>query len=212
MERYFGTYQTFQTASKKEAADLIGADNLVGDLYRIECTIEDGEQKAWLVNKFDRRIGFFDPSFSRELSIMHAQGMKLVALLSFVAFTDHPEPGHYWGEAAVVAFDPSLQEAVDPFITQVAGSLKKAVRPVVDLQGSAIDHMVSSQGNWLPKDTVPFPAAEKGTAILKNHQSITDRLVEETRKGNKGCYIASWAVLLSLVAAALFGMKSCGLF
>lgn len=212
MERYFGTYQTFQTSSKKEAADLIGADNLVGDRYRIECTIEEGEQRAWLVNKFDHRVGYFDPSFSRELSIMQAQGMNLVALLSFVAFTDHPEPGYYWGETAVIGFDPSLKDSIDPFIVQVAGSLKKAVRPVVDLQGSAVDRMTSSQGNWLPKDTVPFPAPEKGTAILKNHQSITDRLVEETRKGNKGCYVVSWVFLLALVAAAMFGLKSCGLF
>lgn len=212
MERYFGTYQTFQTASKKEAADLIGADNLVGDRYRIECTIEEGEQRAWLVNKFDHRVGYFDPSFSRELSIMQAQGMSLVALLSFVAFTDHPEPGYYWGEAAVIGFNPSLKDSIDPFVVQVATSLKKAVRPVVDLQGSAVDRMISSQGNWLPKDTVPFPAPEKGTAILKNHQSITDRLVEETRKGNKGCYVVSWVFLLALVAAALFGLKSCGLF
>ena len=70
MERYIGTYQTFQTVSRKEAADLIGADNLIGDRYTIECTIEDGIQKAWLVNRFQKRIGFFEPGYSLSLSIL----------------------------------------------------------------------------------------------------------------------------------------------
>lgn len=212
MERYFGTYQTFQTASQKEAADLIGADNLVGDRYRIECTIEDGIQKAWLVNKFNRRVGYFDPIFSRELSIKQAQGMALVGLLSFVAFTDNPEPGFYWGEVAVVAYDKTEEEIFSTFIDAVSRSLKKGVRPVIDLKSSAVDHLISSGGTWIPQDTVPFPTPEKGTAILKNHQSMMDRLVEEARKGNKGCYLASWAVLLALVALIVVGLKSCGVF
>lgn len=212
MERYIGTYQTFQTVSRKEAANLIGADNLIGDRYSIECTIEDGVQKAWLVNRFDQRVGYFEPKYSRELSILKAQGMTLVAVLSFVAFTDHPEPGYYWGDVAVFAFDPAYQTTMETFITSVSKEIGKGRRPRVQLETRGIENIIESNGTWLPSETVPYPAKEKGTALVKTHRSITDRLVEESRKGNKGCYLLSWAFLLSVVAFAIFGMKSCGLF
>lgn len=212
MERYFGTYQTFQTASRKEAADLIGADNLVGDYYTIECTIENGEQKAWLVNKFQKRVGFFDTSFSRQLSLLKAQEMTLIALLSFVAYTDHPEPGYYWGQAAVMAYDPRFEESFAPFIAQVSQAIKNDRRPILDLNESSIEKVVESKGDWVPKDTVALPSPKKGTALIKARQSLTDRLVEESRKGNKGCYVVSWAFLLALVALIIFGLKSCGVF
>lgn len=212
MERYIGTYQTFQTVSRKEAANLIGADNLVGDRYTIECTLEDGIQKAWLVNRFNQRIGFFEPQYSRQLSIFKAQGMELTALLSFVAFTDHPEPGYYWGDVAVIAFDPTYQVAMETFLTGIAKEMAKGKRPRVQLEKRGIDHIIESNGSWLPTETVPYPVKEKGTALVKTRRSITDRLVEESRKGNKGCYLLSWAFLLGIVALAIFSLKSCGVF
>lgn len=212
MERYFGTYQTFQTIDKRAAADLIGADNLVGDLYQIECTIEEGVQKAWLVNKFGKRAGYFDPQFSRQMSILKAQNMTLVGLLSFVAYTDHPDPGHYWGKAAVIAYDPKYADDFQPFVQGVAKLMRKGARPVLNLQEKAVDQVIQSHGEWLPKDRVPLPAPEKGTALVKTRQSPTDRLVEESRKGNKGCYLLSWLFLLALVALVIFGLKSCGIF
>lgn len=212
MERYIGTYQTFQTVSRKEAANLIGADNLVGDRYTIECTLEDGIQKAWLVNRFNQRIGFFEPQYSRQLSILKAQGMELTALLSFVAFTDHPEPGYYWGDVAVIAFDPTYQVAMETFLTGIAKEMAKGKRPRIQLEKRGIDHIIGSNGSWLPTETVPYPVKEKGTALVKTRRSITDRLVEESRKGNKGCYLLSWAFLLGIVALAIFSLKSCGVF
>lgn len=166
MERYIGTYQTFQTVSRKEAADLIGADNLIGDRYTIECTIEDGIQKAWLVNRFQRRIGFFEPAYSRSLSILKAQGMELTALLSFVAFTDHPEPGYYWGEAAVIAYDPAYRGAMEPFIAGLSKEMAKGRRPRVHLETKGVDQIIQSQGSWLPTDTVPYPAKKKGLSLI----------------------------------------------
>ncbi|MCD8316360.1 MAG: hypothetical protein LUB61_03005, partial [Eggerthellaceae bacterium] len=102
MEKYFGTYHDFNTVSKKDAAVLLGADTLVGDFYNIELELEKGEHKAWLLSRFNQRIGYFDPDFSRELSVLKARGLELTAMLSFVAYTEEPDPGHYWGSMAVV--------------------------------------------------------------------------------------------------------------
>lgn len=212
MERYFGTYQTFQTASRKDAAALLGSDNLVGDRFTVDCTIDGGVQKAWLVNKFGQRVGYFDPSFSRELSLLRAGDMNIVALLSFVAFTEQPEPGHYWGEAAVVAYSKRDDAAFGPFVDQVAKLIGQGIRPALSLRDEGVQRVLESQGSWVPSDRVPLPQKQKGMAILKRRRSFTDSLVEQGRKGNKGCYLLSWAFLLALVAATIFGLKSCGVF
>lgn len=211
-ERYFGTYARFDTLSKKDAASLLGADNLIGDVFEIVFQTEDGVSTAWMENRFGGLVGFFDAAFSRELNVLAARGWKLQAVLSFVAFTDHPEPGHYWGQAAVICFDPTLEQAFDPFIASTAQRLSDGVRPEVDLGEQGVEQVVSSNGTWTPKKTVAFPAKESGTVIMKSRRKMSEKLIEQGRKGNKGCYAVSWLFLLLLVALALFGLKSCGVF
>ena len=66
-EQFFGTYYTFNTASKKDASLLLGADNLVGDIYNIVFKKEDNTTIAWLLNRFGQEIAFFDQDISRKL-------------------------------------------------------------------------------------------------------------------------------------------------
>lgn len=212
MNQYFGTYHRFETASKKEAGRLLGADNLVGDLYHIDCTMEGTTHKAWLVSRFDQRIGYFDENFSRDLSILAARDLTLVAVLSFIAFTESPEPGHYWGEAAVVAYEPSQADDFETFVQNVALRMQDGIRTSVSFEPDGVNRIIESRGTWIPEKTIPLPQKEKGTVIMKSRRSLSERAIEQGRKGNKGCYLVSWAFLLALVAGALFTMKSCGLF
>lgn len=212
MDRYFGTYQTFETLSKKDAAVLLGADNLVGDIYDIQIEMEGDQHTAWLVNRFNQRIGFFGPDFSRKLSIMRAREMTLTAVLAYVAFTDAPEPGRYWGEMAVFAYSKTEEEAFGSFVDSVAERLSNGIRPKINLGEEACMKIIESKGSWLPEQTIPMPKHDKGTAIMKSKRSMSEKMIEQGRKGNKGCYVVSWAFLLFLVAAAMFGLKACGVF
>lgn len=212
MERYFGTYQTFRTVSKKDAAVLMGSNTLVGDRYRINLTMDGGAHRAWLINKFNETIGYFDDSFSRELSLFAAEGLELVGILSFVAFTETPEPGEYWGQAAVIGYSPHYAEEFNQFIDGVCGLIGKGIRPKLALKGSAVDEIITSNGTWLPSEREPLPEKQRGMALLKTRRGFIDGLVEAGRTGNKGCYILSWAFLLALVAAIIIGLKSCGVF
>lgn len=212
MDQYFGTYQTFETVSKKDAAVLLGADNLVGDRYTIEIELDSDVHKAWLVSRFDQRIGFFDGNFSRRLSILKANGLELTAILSFVAYTDMPEPGHYWGEMAVIAYNPAHKEAFERFITTVCTRMFDNVRTRVNFDAEGVERIISSDGSWVPEQTVPMPSKKKGTVIMKSKRSVSEKLIEQGRKGNKGCYVVSWAFIIALVAALLFGLKACGVF
>lgn len=212
MERYFGTYQTFRTVSKKDAAVLMGSNTLVGDRYRINLTMDEGVHRAWLINKFNETIGYFDDGFSRELSLFAAEGLELAGILSFVAFTETPEPGEYWGQAAVIGYSPHYAEEFNRFIDGVCGLIGKGIRPKLALKGSAVDEIINSNGTWLPSEREPLPEKQRGMALLKTRQGFIDGLVEAGRTGNKGCYILSWAFLLALVAAIIIGLKSCGVF
>lgn len=212
MERYFGTYQTFRTVAKKDAAVLMGSNTLVGDRYRINLTMDEGVHRAWLINKFNETIGYFDDGFSRELSLFAAEGLELVGILSLVAFTETPEPGEYWGQAAVIGYSPHYAEEFNRFVDGVCGLIGKGIRPKLALKGPAVDEIINSNGTWLPSEREPLPEKQRGMALLKTRRGFIDGLVEAGRTGNKGCYILSWAFLLALVAAIIIGLKSCGVF
>ena len=190
----------------------MGSNTLVGDRYRINLTMDEGVHRAWLINKFNETIGYFDDGFSRELSLFAAEGLELVGILSFVAFTETPEPGEYWGQAAVIGYSPHYAEEFNRFIDGVCGLIGKGIRPKLALKGPAVDEIINSNGTWLPSEREPLPEKQRGMALLKTRRGFIDGLVEAGRTGNKGCYILSWAFLLALVAAIIIGLKSCGMF
>lgn len=209
MENYFGKYARFEVPVKKDAGLLLGADNMVGDIYDIECQLTDGFHTAYLVNRFNQRPGCFNAETSREISLLQTKGLVCKAVLSFVAFTDHPDEGHYWGEVALICYDPTYETAFLKFITAVARRMGDGLRTKVDFGAEGVERIVASDGEWIPTQTVSMPDKSKGMAIMKSRRKISDKLIEQGRRGNKGCYIVSWAFLLIVVALLIFGIKSC---
>lgn len=209
---YFGTYARFETEDKRNAADLLSANNLIGDPYRIEFVESDEGTHADIVNRFDTHIGYLDGAAAYQGQLAQARGWAVCAYLSFVAYTEKPEPGHYWGEVALIAYDPTYQDAIQPFLDKLSRTMANGVRPKIDFADTAFKQLVDSKGTWFPTDRVKMPPKEKGTAVVKDHQGPNDRLVEQSRRGNIGCYVGSWLFLLALVAVIIFGLHSCGLF
>lgn len=207
---YFGSYARFNTSSKADAAQLLGADNLVGDVFEIEFVTANRTTTAWMKNRFGALVGFFDEQTSRDLSIYQARGWKLQAILSFVAYSELPEPGIYWGEAALICYENN--SFFDSYVKKVGEKIGESVRPDISLTEEGINRIFESEGNWSPSKSIPLPKMDKGNAYIKTRRSISERLIEQGRKGNKGCYFISWIILLALVAALIFGLKSCGVF
>lgn len=195
---YFGRYARFDTLSKKDAAALINADSIVGDLFDVEIVHENGQRRAWIKNKFGTRVGFLDAEMSHKLSVSEARGWKNVALLSFVAFSEKPEPGVYWGEAAVISYDPKDKDIFEPFLQRIGKLMASGLRPQIDLGTSAIKQLRENPNSWMPNERVPLPSKERGTAILKSRQSVSEKLIEQGRRKNIGCYIIGWGFILAL--------------
>lgn len=209
MRNYFGEYATFEVASKKESGILLGADNMVGDIYDISIELKNGDYKAWIDNRFDQSIGYFDPDESRKLSLAKADGMILKAILSFVAFTNHQGEGHYWGSMAIIGYNPAYKEEFSVFIDGISKKIADDIRPKLDFGAEGVDKVIESNGRWIPDQTIPLPEVDKGMAILKRRRKMMDKLIEQGRSRNKGCYIASWILLLCIVALVVFIAKSC---
>lgn len=202
-QSYEGFYGEFDTPSKEVGSLLMGADNIVGNDYELEFRTEDGRVVAWLKNKFGADAGFFDAESSRKLQLANARGQKIRALLSFVAYSDLPEPGHYWGQMAVFCFNPAYETEMNAFVDRVAQRLSEGIRPNINLGSQAVKK-IFDETDWLPSDTVPLPKAGKGTAILKDHQSMSEKAIEQGRARNIGCYVVSWAFIAIVVIAIAF--------
>lgn len=210
---FFAEYRRFSTESKEEGTALLGADYLVGDRLAITFTTKGHRSVAWLENRFGGRVGYLDDETSHRLSVFSARGWKLAAVLSFVAYTDTPEPGRYWGEVALVCYDRRHESAFDGFLSTVGSSMLDGthtdMRPRFDYSESELQRIVDSGGSWIPSARIPLPKLPKGSAFIKKDRSLTDKMVELGRSKNPGCYIVSWAFIIVVVLGVFFLAKSC---
>ena len=202
-QSYEGFYARFETLTKGTGSLLMGADNIVGNDYSIEFRTDEGRTVVWLRNKFDAEIGFFDTEVSRKIQLAHARGQKIRALLSFVAYSDLPDPGLYWGEMAVFCFNPAYEKEMGAFIDRVALRLAEGVRPAINFGSSSVKK-IFEEPDWLPSGTVPLPKKEKGMAVLKDRQSMSEKMIEQGRAKNKGCYVISWIFIILVVIGIVF--------
>lgn len=209
---YFGSYARFDTESKDDGAAFLGPDNVVGDAFSIEPEAVSGKTTFWLVNPFGKRMGYIDKKSGNQFMLCQAKGMTTVALLSFVAFSSQPDEGHYWGEVALISYDPHYEQAFSTFVDGIGKMLGNGIRPDLKLGRQAIGEIVESGGKYQPTGRVPLPPKQKGTALIKTQKSPTERLITQARRGNIGCTIVGWAFILVLVALIVFAAHSFGLF
>ena len=204
---YEGFYARFDTVDKAQGSMLLGADHIVGDDYEVFFKTEEGRVVAWVRNKFGAETGYFDVETSRKLQLANAREQVIRAVLSFVAYSDDPEPGVYWGEMAVFCFNPMYSNEMNAFIDRVAAKIAEGTRPIINL-GNQASSKILEDPEWFPNDTMPFPQKGEGMAVLKDHQTISEKIVEQARAGNKGCYAVSILFIIVVVAAVAYGLYS----
>lgn len=235
--RYFGTYEDFSLSPDEEPGSLTGADNAVGDVYDIELKLNDGVYTAWIVNQFGHAMGYFSESFSKELALLAADAMVLKAILSFVAFTNYDSAsdnenaaesenegedgskekkkinytnyGFYWGSVAVVCYGPESEEAAEAYIKNIAAKIAADVRPQISLSPQAADKIEESGGSWVPAQTISLPDNKSGMTFIKRRRRVTEKIIDQGRAKNKGCYVLSWLIIIAFVLICAFGVKTC---
>lgn len=208
--RFFGSYAKFKTKNKRDGALIVGADFIVGTEFSIEFIVENGKAVAWAKNAYDNCIGYFDDNTSYRLDVMRARGWVISGLLSLVGYTETGESnddGYYWGELALFGCPERYKDEISTFKKRIAAQLADGKRPNIDLTSSSIDLMLDAKGDWLPDRNMPAIKKEKGTAILKSSQSLSEKAIEQGRARNKGCYAISWAFIIAVVVGIGFLVK-----
>ena len=208
---YTGFYARFDTVSKKEGALLMGADNIVGSDYEVFFKTDEGIVVAWIKNRFGAEVGYFDVDVSRKLQLANARNQTIRALLSFVAYSDNPDPGCYWGQMALFCFNPAYGNEFNAFVDRCSNKIAEGNRPKIDLGSQAVQKIVN-EPEWMPTETISLPKKETGSAVLKDHISLSEKMIEQGRSRNIGCYIVSWAFIVLVLVAIGFGLHSLGLF
>ena len=200
MDNYYGTYAIGTPTSKEEAGRLLGADNIIGDVYKVVCNINDGNHEAKVVNRFGNSPAVFDAQVSRELALNEAKGFRTYAILTCVGFTQNEGDGDYWAEFAVVSFPKGEIETFSVYVDEVSQAIINHKRPEVDLSADEVQQIILNEGHFVSNTTHPKLEKKKGQVILKSQVKLSDKLVEQGRKKNPGCYIFGWLFLLAFVA------------
>jgi hypothetical protein len=211
---YSGSYVRFVTEDKDVAMGFLGINNLVGDRYSIESKYENGERSDWMVNAWGETMGKVDRRVADRLDLAQAKGWTTVALLTFVAFTEgkEGEPGRYWGELAVISYDPKYEGAFSNFLEKLGEAYGDGIRPDLNIGKQGLQELVEKDGDYLPSGRKPLPTLEKGSAFVKTERSANEKLVNQARKKNLGCMIASWVFIFVVIALFVYGLHLAGLF
>lgn len=198
---YFGTYVRFNTANKNEGAALMGPDNAVGDRGEIGWTTDDAKrQRACLVNRFGHTIGFLDESISYKLAVLRAKEWIIRYVFSFAALSEDSEEGQYWGQVAIIAFAPRYKNEFEEFLAVFAQKAGEGLRPNPELSTSDVNAILAQPSSWKSSVRVPIPQNSASTVILKDHRTMREKVIEQGRKKNPGCYLVSWLFIIALVA------------
>ena len=195
---YFGAYLRVEAPDRKLMSQLAGPDNAVGDIGSIEWdTDSHARQQAWLVNRFGNRIGCLSASDSYKIAVYHAKGWTLSYVLSFVAIDESKGTNEYWAQAAVIAFDPRYEATF---------------RPDPELSREAVRTLAADPASFKLTGKVKTPKNGSTTVVVKDHRTPHDRILDQARAGNKGCYAVSWLFIAALIAVAAFIAHTLGVF
>ena len=133
-------------------------------------------------------------------------------MLSFTAYSEEPEPGEYWGQVALIAFAPRYAEEFNVFLKAFAKAAGDGSRPDPKLSNDSIVSVLANPAEWKPSSKIKIPRGGGRTAILKDHRSVHDSMLDAARSKKVGCYIVSWAFILAVVTLVVWALHKFGFF
>ena len=200
--RYEGFYARFEAPSKKTGSLLVSADVLVGDPFEIVIDAES-PNNARIVNRFGEAIGSLDANATRRIKLAQARDQIVHAYLAFVAYSELPDPGVFWGNMAIVCLSKTLEDAFADYLATLSKRLGSGVRPNIELGAVEIDRILANR-SWFPSSQFGMPEMPSGSAIVKHKLSLTERIVEQGRKRNPLMYVVSILFTVAVVGGIIW--------
>lgn len=208
MDNYFATYTIATPSLKEEAGKLLGADNIIGDIYKVTTKIQGTRHVAKAVNRFSDSPVQFNEEISKKLSLNEAKDMITYAILTCVGFTQKGNDGNYWAEFILVSFLKKEIETFSVYVDELSKAIKNNKRPKVDLSSNEVEQIIINKGKYISSSKEPQIEKKNGQVILKSRVKLSDTLIEQGRKKNPGCYIFGWVFLLGFIALLIYILKT----
>lgn len=199
--RFEGFYGTFTTPDKTVASRILGADVPIGSILHFD--FQRDPEKIWVFDRYNHALGTLDADSDLKVRLMHAHNQEIQAVLAAVFFTENENEGTFWAEILIMGYSVSYHKTFNRFVERISGLCIEGIRPDIDLGEQGIAKLLEDN-DWLPTKRIAPRTLSSDTVRVKSKQSFQEKMVEQARAGNKGCFFAGWAFLLALVALVVW--------
>jgi hypothetical protein len=196
---YQGFYARFKPQNEDGMHYVGGAWGIVGS----ELTLTNFADGLGFAAQDGQQVALLDTRLAARLDELRERGWTVHCVLAFTIY--RAAEGAFEGEFACFCYSPELTEtqrqAVQTFIKHITERITGAFHPKLELSQEQFIRVLESGGAWYLTKDIPWPELPKGTVFYRRRRTFSDRLVSAGVRGNKGCLVASWGVIVLIVAA-----------
>ncbi|MCF0231897.1 MAG: hypothetical protein HUJ63_06460, partial [Enterococcus sp.] len=201
-KNFFASYVRFFAGEAKNAAYLMGPDNAVGDMLHFETVSTPNALVTEILNRFDKKIGILEPQDSHDIRILEEKDWQIFGLLDYVAV--HTEvKTNYCAGVLLLAAPNKYSESLENFTMLLSSELSEGKRLDALLSPSEQKEMFANNGEFLPTRRRALEK-EENFKYLKTEASLKEKIYEQGRQKNPGCYIVSISFLVLIAAGLIF--------
>jgi hypothetical protein len=203
---YEGFYVRFDPDDEEGYRLLAGANCIIGtNLYPVFESEASDNPLVSIDARHAQHISQCDRKTSDRLNSLKRRGWVIQLNLSAVFYEESSQ--RFWGEAAIIAYDPQANcdlLAIKTFINHIVKRIRGGEHPNPALSQKQFEQVLESKGAWYLTKAVPFPTTKSGEIIFKRKMSPAEHLTEAAANGNKGCMVTGILFWMVVIAAAVW--------
>lgn len=195
MQEIYTKYIQAKPANKIQAAQLTSSNSVVGNFFNLEY---DKEIKQIIIfNKYKYPVAQLSAEDSKKIYLQINKENIIKCMLAYVTYCQ-PKNCHY-ATFLFIAYPKQYKKAYNNFTNLIKSKIEQGIYPQINIEKYEHNQIIKKNGNFRIQKNIK-PDLKSGTVIVKDKISFTEKLIEEARNKNKGCYFASIVFLLTLAA------------
>lgn len=197
-EVYLARYVELVPASKEATQFLGSPEATVGTLLLLKS--KDGETGFYTED--DRHIASLQPDVHSEIKELVNNEWITRCFLAYSTFNAKDKT--IFGHAICFCYDPALpkdtKDAIECFIKNTMARIAHRTYLDTRIEQAQFVKIIESKGEWFLIKEAKWPKLPKGTIYYRRRRTLKDRLIDAAYQGNKGCVVASYAVMFIIIA------------
>lgn len=199
---YYATYCILDNTSGDSGVTVDGNMAAIGGELdwtpQLHVTLKGKEVPRVVLSRGKNALGFIPQDVFKQVRKCLDEGWTCRAFTSLSIFNKLED--RYLIEAAIICYAPEHARELGKFTDLIAVRIAKGDHPGVALSEKELAHVLEAGGAWADTKPAKLPTLQKGSALYKTRQTVTERLANAAAGGNKGCYVAVVAVVVVIIA------------